>query len=653
MAIQVIKFPQPKLYASLVAGGSLAVGTTYYFAGFFQAGGGYYGSAVSSASEEISITPTSGNQSIKMEWWQDGGDVSAYADAGGGQVTVSATAHGRSNGDTVYIRGTTNYDGSYAISNVATDTFEISATWAGDDGASKWFADIGIPDYAYGIIFRWDKYSMIDSSDGTFFQWKNENDPAVGAGNEFSGTYSDYGHRKWTKGGYAYQGIRADNTIFTQEASSYGQNDYELYDGVAIGSTIYTSRGLAHPQLALQDIDSFYKLPDQIARDKGKLLILCDDTSANNENTLIDALQASGYDDMFFLSHENNGVYPYDSQAQNLILMGMMEAFNSSVNIFSDLNLTFICNTGMNGNNYDVYDTTFIRCNLLQVAGSSSYWIEAGGTYIDTTSNVLGSAYVLTGVHSDSSNFTPRGRMSFYYGSKDGFNMIGGSVMLDFFQWRYPNMSGDQKLTNFYIKDIYAYVYYRGTGVLNADIAFEDTDFINSGLQDQDIQCLANDLSGRVCAFTHTCKNMTSDREDGKIRVKFTSYGNPTSITDIFYSTYDINVKVVDEFGNAIQGATVSLTNEDGGVDSDITDANGDATVNGLSYTVEYDVADTDGYGLNSKTSDFKDLCFEVTKSGYRKYKVCGFTLNSGEDWIIPLTKVKDLNFSQRGKITT
>lgn len=61
--------------------------------------------------------------------------ITVFADAGGGQVTVTSTGHGLSNGDTVYISGTTNYDGTEVISNVAADTFEITHSWDGDDAA--------------------------------------------------------------------------------------------------------------------------------------------------------------------------------------------------------------------------------------------------------------------------------------------------------------------------------------------------------------------------------------------------------------------------------------------------------------------------------------------------------------------------------------
>jgi len=58
------------------------------------------------------------------------GDIDSFADAGLGQITVTVpVAHGFSNGDTVTISGTTNYDGDHVIANVAALTFEITDTW--------------------------------------------------------------------------------------------------------------------------------------------------------------------------------------------------------------------------------------------------------------------------------------------------------------------------------------------------------------------------------------------------------------------------------------------------------------------------------------------------------------------------------------------
>jgi hypothetical protein len=61
------------------------------------------------------------------------GAITVFADSGGGQVTVTSAGHGLPNGAPVTIVGTTNYNDVYLVSNVATDTFEITETFAGND----------------------------------------------------------------------------------------------------------------------------------------------------------------------------------------------------------------------------------------------------------------------------------------------------------------------------------------------------------------------------------------------------------------------------------------------------------------------------------------------------------------------------------------
>jgi hypothetical protein len=55
--------------------------------------------------------------------------ITAFADAGGGQVTVTSANHGLSNGDRVVIKNTTNYNGTFVATNTAVNTFEITDTF--------------------------------------------------------------------------------------------------------------------------------------------------------------------------------------------------------------------------------------------------------------------------------------------------------------------------------------------------------------------------------------------------------------------------------------------------------------------------------------------------------------------------------------------
>lgn len=60
------------------------------------------------------------------------GTITAFADAGGGKVTVTSAGHGLSSGEEVWIANSDNYNNKYTISNVATNTFEITETYVAE-----------------------------------------------------------------------------------------------------------------------------------------------------------------------------------------------------------------------------------------------------------------------------------------------------------------------------------------------------------------------------------------------------------------------------------------------------------------------------------------------------------------------------------------
>ena len=63
--------------------------------------------------------------------------TSAFADGTGGYTTVTSTSHGFQNGDYISITGTTNYNGTWAVSSVATNTFKIHKTYVAEVAHGK------------------------------------------------------------------------------------------------------------------------------------------------------------------------------------------------------------------------------------------------------------------------------------------------------------------------------------------------------------------------------------------------------------------------------------------------------------------------------------------------------------------------------------
>ena len=75
-----------------------------------------------------------------LDSFETGKTISAYADATGGFTTATDAGHGRANGDTVTIAGTTNYNGEFTISSVATNTFNIEKTYVANDATGTYSA---------------------------------------------------------------------------------------------------------------------------------------------------------------------------------------------------------------------------------------------------------------------------------------------------------------------------------------------------------------------------------------------------------------------------------------------------------------------------------------------------------------------------------
>lgn len=80
-----------------------------------------------------------------------GGLITAFADAGGGQVTVTSNGHGMVNLATVTIEDTTSYNGFFEISNVATNTYQITDTFVSNDATGRYTTDSSPFDFSTSL----------------------------------------------------------------------------------------------------------------------------------------------------------------------------------------------------------------------------------------------------------------------------------------------------------------------------------------------------------------------------------------------------------------------------------------------------------------------------------------------------------------------
>ena len=104
-------------------------------------------------------SPASGDHSLlELKTKYMTGSITVFADAGGGQVTVTSAGHGLQEDQTVTISGTTNYNGTFTATGVTTDTFEITDTWVADDATGTW------------VCYRFDETNRSGNVDEFFYQ---------------------------------------------------------------------------------------------------------------------------------------------------------------------------------------------------------------------------------------------------------------------------------------------------------------------------------------------------------------------------------------------------------------------------------------------------------------------------------------------------
>ena len=62
------------------------------------------------------------------------GSISAFADAGGGEVLATSADHGLATGTTITTDGSTNFDTDEVVTKVTKDTFKFTASWTSTAG---------------------------------------------------------------------------------------------------------------------------------------------------------------------------------------------------------------------------------------------------------------------------------------------------------------------------------------------------------------------------------------------------------------------------------------------------------------------------------------------------------------------------------------
>ncbi len=673
MAIRAKIIPKPCIWLSKKEGGALPA-QDYYFLGLYSAGkvmgAGYYGGACSQASEEKTITITSKDvstrfQTINIEWYTREVSATFGLAISPFRTLVQSPGHGFNNEDLVFVRGTNNYDGEYYITDVRESTFEINTPYVKpesgyvfwDAGFPQEILDMGVPDSGsyLGTTFRWDTVSMINPSTSKPYQWLNLNAPRWGsAGGEFDETYGD---TRWSC--WFYRPAPANKAItsrdFTRIVTVRGSAiEYDkLYDGAG---TSVSSRGRAHPDIAFRDDPLYYEISPFFSREKGRFLIFVDDVDTEvDQDDLIDAIEvADDLEDMYILGFPNNN-YGSRDFGNLLVMLGSIFVNNNSNDrlcLFEDINIVLF-----GGQIYARYTSSTIdatnkrirleRCALIDYGMSGNFWDETSGRhYVDSKHISIGNAMILDRTFAE--GLTPQANAMTFYNSCDGWIMIGGfEGSSPTFQFRYPNQDSVYKGTmkNMYIKDLAVSMTYIST-VFSITMYMENVEFVNENHSlGYDYTISYSYLDEKDVDMTWDCLDVKSDRPTGQVKINFNnSTSDPDSIIDFWNFRYGINLTIVDENNNPVEGAEISLIGAESSFDA--TDANGAGEVIMLGYTIEYDEEDSDGYGYKSKTSAWKTADLKICREGYEPLIIKSLSLQEGKDWKEPL-KLARINVDQ------
>jgi hypothetical protein len=670
MAITVHTLAKPWMWVEATTGGSLTA-RTYYFIGYnlmSRNGSHYYGQVTSPVSDQVSVTTDATNNRIKMEIYELGGYVTAYADTGDStHVTVTSNAHGMSNSDTVYLRGTVNYTGSYTISSVTTNTFDIVATWVADDGASNWYKTPGMPNIPtnfpgkIAFFLKWDNYSML-RGDGTYFQWRNTNDPAYAY--EWLGAY---GHIRWA-GGYAGVGMEESQLTSAADGSKYrylsatstsggpssAWSSTNLYIGSDSSYSISCRAG--HPQIAMRKFvdasakNQFLQLPTGMDESASGVAIFIDDSDGKNSwDYLVSALLSSGMIGKSVLvtndSYTDTGYT--DRMFSTMILRGCI--FLETVSTFTsqpiwyDKSITLI-----NGEFYRSSASSLTEDNCLALVGCNVVYQFISG--YQWNQQILSAkncriASCISNLMYDTIYTDNTTLLGMYglgvssYVTKVGANFLGSgylqptnaevcrnSINLSYVQ--------DCTFTNIRTYCEISFVGERTISFIDCTWYQPYSDSPTSGYNCDIYMGILSAVYGKTVVRTYNHTNSSApDRADRTLRVSYMYSSNPANrinadsdIKHNFY--YKVNATILDEIGDPIEGALIEIANNNSVPDtySDSTDSDGYLSQTISCYNIIYDATNTDGYLYNgsypfaTKTTKFNNLTIKISKDGYETY---------------------------------
>jgi len=466
---------------------------------------------------------------------------------------------------------------------------KIVATWKYDIGGGEVY---GIPyDIDVRVHLKWDYYSMLDGG-GEFYRFNNLNDPAIS-----DETDPTTGHLKWTHDQHVagFSGDTQDLTTTQLKTNSTG------------------GRGFPHAEIST----NFEYYPQYTNMDlKGGALAIEFTGADNTETDLIDALQACTATGSFELYQAND--YQGSTRYHGMTIFGRF--FGDGTGTIERLNCNLITgavecpNLLFKGCSFSVSQLQYY--NRIRNTGSNftDCTFYHNGNTMDI--NYLGAV----------SNFRPYSSSITSYGSIIGFYFQAPLASAACRYYREAYVLEDSTWDNCYLSMV---SWGSSSGGPPEVMSYENLTFKNN--VNYDIYVSATYLTD-VVDQTFNILGVTSDREFIKMRF----YSVPAGSTMMWNILSTINFTITDHNGDFIEDATITVTNDNSDVLSDVTDVNGELTLNPKTYTVEYDITSPDGGTYMDKTTNMNPLTITISKSGYVDYvsivEVAGIN-----DWEISL----------------
>lgn len=536
MAVELIILPKPILSVSLLPGGDLTVGETYFFAGYYSEGkNSQYGQYCSPPNDgEVSITTDAMNRTIRLSWKYEN-DLGGFID--------------------------------------------------------------GLPPNADGIQFKWDTKTLLLPS-GEHNPW----------GDDVS-----YGHRKWTHRYY-------DSVYWTGNYKDIQLADLKTGTG-------YQSRGkYCSPNFAW---GTGFGLLSGLSTTKGKIgiKITGTDTSTTFKKTIINALQAEPKAEGLYLV--NNSNY-YKTNYDHLMLLGNIIGDGSGT--LYKLDITYLA--GANFDSNITFDNCFLSCYDEYIR------FRPYGIYKDCAIRTASNNDIdYMNVDESYNLFLSSGNITAY---NSGRNRTLTQVSIAHFPYPVPTDVQD----NYTYQHTPCYITVGTELPYIAEMNYTNFKFYNNDKLDHDLSI--NTIStSRLLDLNKTFNitNVYSDRDDGKILVKFENKALYTGNIEFNINVKDtINFSVVDKNDNKIENAIIKIIDNYTTEYSTTSDINGEGELTILNYICEYD--DTNTNGLYSKHALKSPFTLTIEKTGYLPYVETFDTIDTTKSIALTTLNLPTISFT-------